>query len=191
MIFLLLFWEFFKIGLFTFGGGYAMIPMISQTIANNNWLDYETFYNMIAVSEATPGPFAVNIATYVGMETAGFFGALSATVGVVLPSFLIILAIFYLFKNFNKNIYVKNSLATVKPIVVGLIFFATCSIILKNLFNFSLSDMNINDFNADWIGIFIVAWLFVITRFKKINPIFIILISAILGLALYSLIEII
>lgn len=187
MIYLQLFWEFFKIGLFTFGGGYAMIPMINQAMQSNGWLDLESVYNMIAVSEATPGPFAINIATYVGIETAGFFGAVVATLGVVIPSFFIILAVYYIFRNINNNIFFKNAMTAVKPVVVGLITLASVNILLNNIFNIEkLSDF-VNIQSVDWVGIFMVVWLFIITRFKKINPILLIVFSAFLGLGLYSL----
>ena len=93
MILLHLFLTFFKIGLFTIGGGYAMIPLIQEEVLQNHWLSFTDLIDFIAVSESTPGPFAVNIATYIGAETAGVLGAVCATVGVVLPSFLIILLV--------------------------------------------------------------------------------------------------
>lgn len=187
MIYLQLFWEFFKIGLFTFGGGYAMIPMINQAVQSNGWLDLESVYNMIAVSEATPGPFAINIATYVGIETAGFLGAVVATSGVVLPSFFIILAVYYIFRNINNNIFFKNTMTAVKPVVVGLITLAAVNILLNNIFNIEKVSDFVNIQSVDWVGIFMVVWLFIVTRFKKINPILLIVFSAFLGLGLYSL----
>lgn len=187
MIYLQLFWEFFKIGLFTFGGGYAMIPMINQAVQSNGWLELEDVYNMIAVSEATPGPFAINIATYAGIETAGFLGAVVATLGVVLPSFFTILAVYYIFRNINNNIFFKNAMTAVKPVVVGLITLAAVNILLNNIFNIEKVSDFVNIQSVDWVGIFMVIWLFIITRFKKINPILLIVFSAFLGLGLYSL----
>lgn len=187
MIYLQLFWEFFKIGLFTFGGGYAMIPMINQAVQSNGWLELEAVYNMIAVSEATPGPFAINIATYAGIETAGFLGAVVATLGVVLPSFFIILAVYYIFRNINNNIFFKNAMTAVKPVVVGLITLAAVNILLNNIFNIEKVSDFVNIQSVDWVGIFMVVWLFIVTRFKKINPILLIVFSAFLGLGLYSL----
>ena len=93
MILLHLFLTFFKIGLFTIGGGYAMIPLIQEEVLQNHWLSFTDLIDFIAVSESTPGPFAVNIATYIGAETVGILGAVCATAGVVLPSFLIILLV--------------------------------------------------------------------------------------------------
>ena len=93
MIYLTLFWTFFKIGLFTFGGGYAMLPLIQQYVLGFNWLSEEELVNFVAVSESTPGPFAINIATYVGSSQAGVLGALCPTFCVVLPAFVIILIV--------------------------------------------------------------------------------------------------
>ena len=95
MMLLQLFWTFLKIGAFTFGGGYAMIPMIQSEVLTHQWISAQQVVDFIAISESTPGPFAVNIATFVGMQTAGFWGAFASTLGVVLPSFLIILLIIY------------------------------------------------------------------------------------------------
>ena len=91
MIYLYLFLEFFKIGLFTFGGGYAMIPLVREVVLQYGWMTEETFTTFIGVCESTPGPIAVNMATYIGSTTGGFLGSLLATLGVILPSFIIIL----------------------------------------------------------------------------------------------------
>ena len=91
MIFFTLFITFFKIGLFTFGGGYAMLPLIQAEVVSQGWINENQIIDFIAVSESTPGPFAINIATYIGTETGGFFGAVCTTLGVVLPSFIVIL----------------------------------------------------------------------------------------------------
>ena len=103
MIVLYLFLTFFKIGLFTIGGGYAMIPMIQQDILSHGWVSQSDLIDFIAISESTPGPFAINIATFVGMSKAGLIGAVSATLGVVLPSFLIILIIAKFFAHFQDR----------------------------------------------------------------------------------------
>ena len=102
-IYLKLFLTFLKIGAFTFGGGYAMLPLIQQEVIKNGWLTEEQILNFIAVSESTPGPFAINISTYIGTEKGGFFGALAATLGVALPSFVIILIVARVFTAFRKN----------------------------------------------------------------------------------------
>ena len=107
MIYLDLFWTFFKIGLFTFGGGYAMLPLIQAAVADHGWLSTEALLNFVAVSESTPGPFAVNIATYVGLHSAGIAGSVVSTLGVVLPSFLVILLVARAYEKFRKNRFVS------------------------------------------------------------------------------------
>ena len=107
---LVLFLEFLKIGLFTFGGGYAMIPLIKEAVLKHGWMDETQFLNMIGVSEVTPGPIAINMATYVGSTQAGFLGSLICTVGVVLPAFVIMLLVSILLKKFMKNRYVQSAL---------------------------------------------------------------------------------
>ena len=121
MIYLDLFLTFFKIGLFTFGGGYAMLPLIqSETIARG-WIDGESLLNFVAVAESTPGPFAINIATYIGAETGGILGSLCATLGVVLPSFIIILIVAKCYVAFRKSRVVEGLLTGLRPTVLGLI----------------------------------------------------------------------
>ena len=138
MIFLELFWTFFQIGLFTFGGGYAMIPLIQDAVLSHGWLTDEALINFIAISESTPGPFAVNIATYVGTEMGvaaggigtwgGFLGGMCATLGVVLPSFIIILIVAKCYEKFKTNRLVKGAMSGLKPAVIGLIGAAVLSI---------------------------------------------------------------
>ena len=108
MIFLKLFFTFLKIGAFTFGGGYAMLPLIQQEVVSHQWMTLEQLVNFIAVSESTPGPLAVNLSTYVGAETGGLLGALCATFGVVLPSFVIILVVAKFYQAFQSNTVVKG-----------------------------------------------------------------------------------
>ena len=108
MIYLELFWTFLKIGLFTFGGGYAMIPLIQSEVLAKGWLSMEELVNFIAISESTPGPFAINIATYIGTETSGILGAVCSTFGLVLPSFVIILIVATAFMKFKENKYVDG-----------------------------------------------------------------------------------
>ena len=127
MIYLILFWTFLKIGAFTFGGGYAMLPLIQEQVAAHGWLTEEELINFVAVSESTPGPFAVNVSTYVGMETGGLFGAFCATLGVVLPSFIIILTVAKMYERFKASSLVKGAMSGLRPAVVGLISAAVIS----------------------------------------------------------------
>ena len=120
MIYLELFWTFFKIGAFTFGGGYAMLPLIQAEVESHGWMASADLVNFVAVSESTPGPFAVNISTYVGTELAGIPGGIFATLGVVLPSFLIILLVARCFEAFRNSRIVSGCMAGLKPAVIGL-----------------------------------------------------------------------
>ena len=120
-----LFLTFLKIGAFTFGGGYAMIPIVEkEVVASHRWLTQAEFTDMVAIAEMTPGPIAINSATFVGYKMAGLPGAVAATAGVVLPSFLIILAVASFFISFEKNTYVKGFMEGVKPAILALIVLA-------------------------------------------------------------------
>ena len=121
MIYLDLFLGFLKVGLFAFGGAYGAIPLIRDVVLSYGWLSDEALSYMIAVSESTPGPIMVNLATYVGSTEAGFLGALVATLAVVLPSFIIILLITALLKNAFKNKYIQSVLRGLKPCIIGIV----------------------------------------------------------------------
>jgi chromate transporter len=183
MIYLELFWEFFKIGLFTFGGGYAMIPLLKDAVLGHQWLSEEMFYDFIGVTESTPGPIAVNMATYVGSTQAGIPGALIATFGVVLPSYLIILLIASILKNFLKNRFVQRFLEGLKPVVMGFIL-ATGLLLVLKCFGYQ----SLTSFTFDWIS-FKVLVLVIATyafyyalRHKKMGTVPLILVSAVWGI---------
>ena len=186
-----LFITFFEIGLFTFGGGYAMISLVMEKTLANGWLTEAELLNMIAVAESTPGPIAVNMATFVGSTQAGILGSAFATLGVVLPSFIIILLISAVMKNFLKYEGVKAFLAGVRPCVVSLILGTGVTLCLSTLFSFkSIAE---NSFSPDVKGIIIFAVVLASSlvykklRKKKPSPILVIAISAVLGMVLYSL----
>lgn len=185
MILLKLFMVFFATGLFTVGGGYAMIPMITELITKNQWLSYNEIVNFIAISESTPGPFAVNIATFVGFEQYGFFGALVSVLGVILPSFVIIVLIAKFFFGFTDNFYVKSALNGLSPTVIGLIFSAGASIAIKNLFGNGGDILSFSNFDYKALIIFLLIGCVVFI--KKIHPILIVLISAGLGVIIYGI----
>ena len=196
--FLELFLTFFRIGLFTFGGGYAMLPLIQDAVIKNQWLTEEAIVNFIAVSESTPGPFAINIATYVGMERGrdllnlpgGFLGAAVATLGVVLPSFIVILIVARVYKKFRESKLVKGCMNGLRPTVIGLIAAAVLNIGTTVFFpdGFSLASL---DFYSIAVSLVIAAiGIFLIFK-KKIHPIILIIISAALGIAAGFLGEII
>jgi len=121
MILFRLFAVFFKIGLFTFGGGYAMLPLIQQEALSQGWLDEQTLYRFIGVCESTPGPIAVNMATFVGSTRAGLAGAALATLGVVLPALLVMLLIAAVLKGFGTNPLVRSAMSGIRPVVAGMI----------------------------------------------------------------------
>ena len=182
---LILFWTFLKIGLFTIGGGYAMIPLIKQEALAHGWASAEELIDFLAISESTPGPFAINVATLIGFKQMGILGAICATVGVILPSFIIILLISKLLKNFVNNRFVQAALKGVKPVVIALIFTVAFGLIWNGLFG------NIWQFNFfDWKALIIMAIAFTMTRFKYTkNPILIIVVGAALGLLMYGVIK--
>lgn len=134
MIFFELFYTFFLIGLFTFGGGYAMIPMIQEQVVGKGWISEKSLMDFIAISEATPGPFAINISTFVGNSVGGIFGAICATIGVILPSLIIIIIAAMIMKKFIKNRFVQGALAGVKPIVLALILSTAILLFIKTIF---------------------------------------------------------
>lgn len=190
MILLELFLTFFEIGALTFGGGYAMIPFVREQVLAHGWLTEEELLNMIAVSESTPGPIAVNMATFVGSEQAGILGSAAATLGVVLPSFIIILIISALLKNFLKYNGVKAFLAGVRPCVVSLILGTAITLFLSVLLGIGGNDFALN---VDLLGIIIFAIIVSISliykkiKGKKPSPILMIAVSAVLGMIFYSL----
>ena len=190
MIYLKLFLTFFEIGLFTFGGGYAMISLIREKALAFGWLTEEELLNMIAVSESTPGPIAVNMATFVGSTQGGILGSLVATLGVVLPSFLVILLIAAFIRNFLKYKSVQAFLGGVRPCVVALILATAVTMLLSTLLGITTVSGGVA---PDVRGIVILAILAAIALiFKKIkkkkpSPIWMILLSAGLGMVLYSI----
>lgn len=190
MIYLLLFWTFFKIGLFTIGGGYAMIPMIQSEVVAIGWLTEDQLLDFMAISESTPGPFAINMATFVGFNQAGILGALSSTIGVVLPSFIIILIVAKIVDKFLSNRYVKYALSGVRPVVVGLIVSVAVGLIYNGI-KLDLSNIDFSSISYTSLGIMILTFILLRCKNKKLkklnNPIVLILISAILGIILFGL----
>lgn len=194
MEFFSLFFTFLKIGLFTIGGGYAMIPLIQDEVLAHGWLTQEQLIDFIAVAESTPGPFAINIATFVGTKTYGVLGALATTTGVVLPSFIIILVVARFFLTFRENRYVQAALSGLRPTVVGLVIAAAFSVSLSTFFLTAPDFAKLGEFftsGIDYRAIILFAVLFVISRLKKLSPILIILSAAGLGLLVYGVLPMI
>lgn len=180
-VYLLLFLEFFKMGALTFGGGYAMIPFIEETVLRHGWMTTTELVDFIAISESTPGAFAVNISTYIGSEVGGILGAIVATLGLVLPPFLIILLIAKVYAKIKENIIVQGAMLGLKATVVGLIA-ATVLRVGREIFFFegiNIAVLQSANFYVS-LGIFAVA-LFLLL-YKKLNPILIIVLSAAAGI---------
>ena len=182
-IYLLLFLEFFKIGLFTFGGGYAMIPLVKEVVLEYGWLTESEFYYFIGICESTPGPIAINMATYIGARQGDLLGSICATVGVILPSFIIIILIAALLKNIIKNSYVQAFLTGIKPVVLGLIASTGLILFAKAIGYVNLKTFNFNLPATIIFGVLVILYFGVLKLFKKkLSAFSIILISAILGI---------
>ena len=194
MIFLQLFLEFLKIGLFTIGGGYAMIPLIKEAVLKNNWMSEAEFLDMIGVSEVTPGPIAINMATYVGSTQGGlymgpfgsFLGGIIATIAVILPAFIIMLLISIVLKRVIKNKYIQGLLKGIRPVAIGLILSAGIILLSDVLFPVTYSNGTFSfSFNKTPVFIFLLIMFFAFTFSKvtkrKLPPIAVILLSATIG----------
>lgn len=181
-IYLDLFLSFLKISLFTVGGGYAMIPFIQSTVLSKGWISPELLINFIGIAESTPGPFAVNISTFIGYNLGGFFGVICAILGLFLPPFLIIITIFYVGKKFSSNKIVKGIFVFLRPAVLALILSAFSSVAYATIM---VSDGGTTYFN--WFGVILMFASFISMRFfKKIHPIVFLFASAGLGLIFYG-----
>lgn len=188
MIYLELFLAFLKIGAISFGGGYGMIALIREETLSHGWLTEGEFLNFIAVSESTPGPIAVNMATFIGSLKGGILGSLVATLGVVLPSIIIILLIAALLKKLLKYPPVRAVLDGIRPAVCGLILSTAVIMFLGNIFNIGeVSDA----FIFDWKGLVIfliaafIAVIYRLWRKKSFSPIILLILSGGLGVLFY------
>ena len=183
MLYLQLFYTFFKTGLFGFGGGYAMLSMIQgEVVTRYGWLTSQEFTDIVAISQMTPGPIGINSATYVGFTATGsVWGSIIATLAVVLPSFILMLAISKFFLKYQKHPVVEAVFSGLRPAVVGLL--ASAALVLMNAENFSSPKEDMYSFIISCL-IFLVA--FVGTRKYKINPILMIVACGIAGLILYQ-----
>ena len=168
MIFLELFWVFFLIGAFTFGGGYAMIAMIQQQVSARGWMGAEELVDFIAIAESTPGPIAINAATFVGYQTHGFIGALAATFGVVLPSFVVILTISYVLQQFRDLQVVGYAFRGIRVGVLVLMLKALLKMFKTN--------------RKSAVAYIIMGLSFVLTAFLHVNTFLVILLCAAIGL---------
>lgn len=182
-IFLLLFLEFFKMGALTFGGGYAMIPFIEETVLRHGWMTTSELVDFIAVSESTPGAFAVNISTYIGSEVGGLSGSLVATLGLVLPPFLIIILIAKVYERIRENRLVQGAMMGLKATVVGLIAATVLSVGQEIFFSEGINLAVFRSANF-YVSLIIFAVALFLLLYKKLNPILIIAGSAVVGIVL-------
>lgn len=171
-----LFISFLKIGCFSFGGGYAMIALVSEEVVSRGWVTSEQLIDFLAISESTPGPFTVNASTYIGKLVAGYPGAIIATIAALLPSIIIICLIAKNFEAFLVNRYVTSAFVGLKPMVIALIASAVIEVGTSVLYANNCFDIK------SYLSIFIVLLCLFLS--KKINPILVILISAIFGVGL-------
>lgn len=196
MIYLRLFFEFFKTGLFAVGGGMATIPFLYNMADATGWFTRMEVDNMIAVGESTPGPIGVNMATYVGYLTGGnagglpfaLLGALVATLGLITPSIIVILIIASFLKSFRDNRYVDSAFYGLRPASTGLIAAAGLSVVVSNLFFTGALENGLSLAVFNWKGwaLAIVLWLLTnkVKQTKKLHPILFILASAVVGILL-------
>ncbi len=188
-VLLKLFLTFLKIGAVSFGGGYGMISLIREEVLKNAWATEDVFMNFIAIAESTPGPIAVNMATFIGFSQYGWLGSLVATLGVILPSFIIILLISALIRGFLKYKGVKGVLSGILPAVAGLITATGITMFLSTIL--SLKTIN-SSISFDYKSLIVLAVILLIATLykkkfnKKISPILLILVSAVFGILLYS-----
>lgn len=186
MIYLELFLSFFQIGLFSFGGGYAALPLIEQELIHSQgWITNQQFIDILTLSEMTPGPIAINAATFSGNQIAGILGGITATVGVSLPSVIIVQIMAYFYFKYQNLTVVQGIIQGVRPAVVALIASAGVTIFMTAMFGHSEWPVNIADINWVSIVFFVVALL--LMRKYKASPIHIILITGVAGGIVYSL----
>ncbi len=188
MIYLKLFYEFFKTGLFAVGGGMATLPFLSDMGARTGWFTQAQLTDMIAVSESTPGPIGVNMATYVGCETAGIPGGIIATLGLVAPSIIIILIIAVFLKSFRDNRYVERAFYGIRPCSTALIAAAGFSVMLLCLFDieaYRASKELLQLVSVKGIALFAAIWVLtnLVKPVKNLHPIIFIALSAVVGIA--------
>ena len=167
MIYLLLITEFFKIGLFSFGGGYATIPFLYHISNTYNWYSLTELSQMVAVASITPGPVGINVATYAGLKTAGVLGSLCATISEMLPSLILVLIVAKLLKKFSENFYMKSIIETLKPISCALLASVAIGLIKPEINNIK--------------SMILLAILLLLSWKSKKDPLFYILISALIG----------
>lgn len=183
MIYLQLFWVFVQIGLFSFGGGYAAMPLIEELVVKQHgWITQAQFVDLITISESTPGPIALNAATFVGMQMAGFKGAVVATVGNVLPSFVVVLVLALVYVHYRSSPIMEGVFRGLRPAVLTLITSAAITIVLTAFFG-AHGEISLANLNIPAVLIFIGT--LILLHFKEINPIYIMIMTGLIGLLVF------
>lgn len=184
MIYLRLLWSFFQIGLFSIGGGYAALPLIQEQVVDiNKWLTITEFTNLITISQMTPGPIAINSATFVGNRIAGIGGSIVATLGCVIPSFAIVLVLAKIYFKYKNITIMQGILKGLRPAVVALIASAAFSIVITAFWGEKGFTTNIFDINYIAVGLFLIGFL-ILRKFKP-NPILVMAGSGVVGMIVY------
>ncbi len=186
MVYLELLWSFIQIGLFSIGGGYAAMPLIQHQVVDlHPWLTMNQFADIMTISEMTPGPIAINCATFVGIQVAGIPGAIVATVGCVLPSCIIVLLLAVVYYRFRGLSLVQGVLKGLRPAVVAMIASAGLSLLILAVYG--QRTIPAEPLNPDWIAVAVFAAAFFVLRKWKPNPVWVMLGSGVVGAVLYSL----
>lgn len=187
MIYIQLFYEFFKTGLFAIGGGMATLPFLYDMADKTGWFTAAQLSDMIAISESTPGPIGVNMATYVGYTTGGIIGGIIATIGLITPSIIVIIIIAFFLKSFRENKYVDAAFYGLRPASTGLIAGAGSTVVMITLFKLDLFKQTGNIINLfDWKALVLAVIIFILTNYvkvtKELHPVVFIAGSAIVGI---------
>jgi chromate transporter len=185
MIYLQLFWSFFQVGLFSFGGGYAAMPLIqNQVVDIHGWLSMSEFADVITISQMTPGPIGINSATFVGTRIAGLPGAIVATIGCVFPSCIIVLILAYVYYKYRGLATVQGILNGLRPAVIAMIASAGLALVILAFWNGKGISFDVK--NIDYISVAIFLIAIVILRKWKVNPVAVMTGAGIIGLCLYT-----
>ena len=191
MIYWQLFFTFLKVAAFAFGGGYAMLSLIGDSVLEYNWMTEQELLNFVGVETVIPGPIAVNMATYIGYDQGGFLGALLATIGVVLPSFIIILIVATLIKNLLKYSPIKTFITSMRPALAGIILSVAVTMALTTFFG--IDTVNNINYAFDWRTLVVLAVMILIPflwkriKKKEFSSIVLVAISGVMGMLLYGM----
>mgnify|MGYP000052733620 FL=1 len=183
MTYLQLLLRFFRVGLFTIGGGYAMLPLMQHEIEVNQWITNQEFIDIIAIAEMTPGPIAINAATFIGYRVGGVLGSVAATTGIVLPSLILIILLSRLLRRYQEHRLIKSVLSGIRPVVAGLILSAAWFIVAALFFPSGLEAVTPATF--DYVSVFLAFLAFVAVYKFKIDPIKVIIAAGVVGLVVF------